>query len=68
MKKIINRLISDAVVGADRYNKDGSTWLIFTDSKKWVIELTKEGTLWYNYNFFKNLLAFASLDVVENQK
>jgi hypothetical protein len=42
-------------------------WLIFTDRKKWVIELTKDGTLWYNYYFFQDCFKYLSLDVVENQ-
>ena len=67
MKKIINLLIDEAVQNADTYTNNGSTWLIFTDDKRWVIELTKEGTLWYNYNFFKSLFAYTSMDVVENQ-
>ena len=53
--------------GVDKYIHNNSTWLIFTDNKKWVIELTKDGTLWYNYDFFKNVLKYLSLDVVENQ-
>ena len=65
--KLINKMINKAVVGCDKYVHNDSTWLIFTDEKKWVIELTKDGTLWYNYNFFKNLLKVLSLDVVENQ-
>ena len=65
--KLINKMIDKAVVGCDKYVHNHSTWLIFTDEKKWVIELTKDGTLWYNYNFFKNLLKVLSLDVVENQ-
>ena len=68
MEKIVNKLINEFTIGTDKYTKDGSTWLIFTDTKKWVIELTKEGTLWYNYNFFKNLFLHVSLDVVDNQK
>ncbi len=67
MEKVVNRLIDNAVEGVDTYKTDGSTWLIFTETKKWVIELTKDGTLWYNYNFFKDLLAYLSMDVVENQ-
>jgi len=67
MEKIVNRMINDAVEGVDTYKTDGSTWLIFTETKKWVIELTKDGTLWYNYNFFKDLLIYLSMDVVENQ-
>jgi hypothetical protein len=67
MEKIINRLIDEAVVNVDKYVNNGSTWLIFTESKQWVIELTKDGTLWYNYNFFNNLFVYTSMDVIENQ-
>jgi hypothetical protein len=67
MEKIVNRLIDDAVQKVDTYTNNGSTWLIFTDDKRWVIELTKDGTLWYNYNFFNSLFAYASMDVIENQ-
>ena len=64
---IIFKLIDRAVVGVDTYNHNDSRWLIFTDNKRWVIELTKEGTLWYNYYFFKNIFKLISLDVVETQ-
>jgi hypothetical protein len=67
MKKIINRLINESVKGVDTYTHNGSTWLIFTESKQWVIELTESKTLWYNYNFFKNIFNYASMDVVDNQ-
>jgi len=60
-------MINDAVEGVDTYKTKDSTWLIFTESKRWVIELTKDGTLWYNYNFFRDLLMYLSMDVVENQ-
>ena len=64
---IIDKMIGNETKGVDHYNHNGSTWLIFTDEKKWVIEFTKEGTLWYNYNFFQNCFKLMSLDVVENQ-
>jgi hypothetical protein len=67
MKKIVNKLIDESVKGVDTYTHNGSTWLIFTESKQWVIELTESKTLWYNYNFFKNLFNYTSMDVVENQ-
>lgn len=67
MEKIINKLINDFIKGTDIYHLNGSTWLIFTDNKQWVIELTETKTLWYNYNFFKSLFSFLSMDVVENQ-
>jgi hypothetical protein len=68
MEKILRRLIEYGLRGVDTYTHNGSTWLIFTDNKQWVIELTDNKTLWYNYNFFKQLFCVATDDVVENQK
>jgi hypothetical protein len=67
MRKIINKLIKEFIKGVDTYTHNGSTWLIFTDTKQWVIELTEDKTLWYNYNFFKGMFSIASMDVVDNQ-
>ena len=67
LQKLIDKVIDKAVVGCDTYKHNGSTWLLFTNDKKWVIELTKEGTLWYNYYFFQKLFKVIALDVVENQ-
>jgi hypothetical protein len=68
MEKIIQTLINSWTKGVDTYTHNGSTWLIFTDNKQWVIELTESKTLWYNYNFFKQIFDFTSLDVVDNQQ
>ena len=68
MEKIMQSLINNWIRGVDTYTHNGSTWLIFTDSKRWVIELTEDKTLWYNYNFFKQIFCLTSLDVVENQQ
>ena len=67
MEKIIQSLINNWIRGVDTYTHNGSTWLIFTDSKRWVIELTEDKTLWYNYNFFKQIFSLTSLDVIQNQ-
>lgn len=67
MSKVINKLLNNAIEGVDTYFHNGSMWLIFTDRKEWVIELDKNGTLWYNYDFVKNLFNYASLGVIENQ-
>lgn len=67
MESAVYKLINMKVKNVDKYVNNGSTWLIFTDRKQWVIELTKEGTLWYNYNFFKAVFSYFGLDVVENQ-
>ena len=34
---------------------------------KWVVEYTKEQTLWYNYYFFKQEMDMVGLDCVENK-
>ena len=68
MEKIIQTLINSWTKGVDTYTHNGSTWLIFTDNKQWVIELTDSKTLWYNYNFFKQIFEFTSMDVVDNQQ
>jgi hypothetical protein len=67
MEKIINLLINNWTKGVDTYTHNGSTWLIFSESKQWVIELTESKTLWYNYNFFKELFSLTSMNVVDNQ-
>ena len=67
LKRPLFRLINQKTKGIDLYDNNGSMWLIFTDRKKWVIELTKDGTLWYNYYFFQDCFKYLSLDVVVNQ-
>ena len=62
MKKIIDKLISSSIVGADVYRYKGTTWLIFSEQNRWVVELTDEGTLWYNYNFFNDIFKYVSLE------
>ena len=67
MKKIIYKLINDAIEGVDVYHHNGAFWLIFPDRREWVIELNSDGKLWYNLIFFNNLFKYVSLDVIENQ-
>ena len=64
---MIFTIFNTQVKDADFYKHNDSTWLIFTSKKKWVFELSKEGTLWYNYYFFNNFFELLSLDVIENQ-
>ena len=56
VKDIIFDMINNAVEGVDVYEYKGGLWLIFTDEKEWVIELTKEGILWYNHVFFSRYI------------
>jgi hypothetical protein len=67
-KKVLFHLINTKTKGVDIYHHDGSMWLIFTNEKRWVIELTKDGTLWYNHYFFQDCFKYLSLDVIKNQR
>ena len=62
MKKIIDELINHSIKGVDVYRYKDATWLILTNENRWVVELTDEGTLWYNYNFFSDILRYVSLE------
>jgi hypothetical protein len=68
LEKLVFGLFDQMVEGADKYvTKQGSTWLIFTESKKWVIEFTKDKTLWFNYNLFQNELDLIGKDCTEER-
>ena len=62
MKKIIDELINSSISGVDVYRYNDATWLIFTDETRWVVEMTDEGTLWYNYKFFNNIMRYVSME------
>jgi hypothetical protein len=63
MQKIVNELINSSIRRVDVYRWKDATWLIFTDETRWVVELTDEGTLWYNYKFFKDVFKYVSINV-----
>jgi len=65
MKWILFEELDYQIQGADIYNTKTSKWLIFTDSKKWVLEYTNSNTLWYNYTFFNNTLIFFGMDCAD---
>ena len=67
LEKLLFGMFDDAIQGVDRYNHNGSLWLIFTDEMRWVVEYTKSQTLWYNYYFFKNEMEVIGLDCVDNK-
>jgi predicted peroxiredoxin len=54
-KKMFHKIMEFKLKDSDTYYNHGSTWIILTDKKQWVIELTKEGVLWYNYHFFQSI-------------
>jgi hypothetical protein len=63
MQKIVNELITSSIREVDIYRWRDATWLIFTNETRWVVELTDEGTLWYNYKFFKDIFKYVSITV-----
>jgi hypothetical protein len=63
MQKIVNELINSSIRRVDVYRWKDATWLIFTDETRWVVELTDEGTLWYNYKFFNDVFKYVSMTV-----
>ena len=65
--RLLKKIIDSKVQGTDIFKHNGSTWIIFENDKQWVIELTEDGTLWYNYNFFQDIFELVGFDVVENQ-
>ena len=65
--KYMFTIFEDFAEGAEFYRNNGSIWLIFTKDKRWVIELTKQGTLWYNYYFFHKIFNLLGMDIEENQ-
>ena len=66
LDKLLFGMFDDAIQGVDTYNHNGSMWLIFTDEMRWVVEYTKEQTLWYNYHLFKQEMDMVGLDCVED--
>ena len=67
IETLIKKMIDIHVKGVDSYVNNGSLWLIFTEEKKWVIELNKNGNLWYNYNFFSKIFKLISMNVADNE-
>ena len=67
LEKLIFGIFDDASQGVDRYNHNGNLWLIFTNEMTWVVEYTKDQTLWYNYNLFKDGMELIGLDCVKNK-
>jgi hypothetical protein len=67
IETLLRKIIDIHVKGVDVYVNKGSVWLIFTEEKKWVIELDKTGTLWYNYYFFSKIFKLISMNIVDNE-
>jgi predicted transcriptional regulator len=68
LEKLVFGMFDQMVEGSDKYvTKQGSTWLIFTEDKRWVVEFTKDKTLWFNYNLFQSELDLVSKDCTQER-
>jgi hypothetical protein len=68
LEKLVFGLFDQMIEGADKYiTEQGSTWLIFTEDKRWVVEFTKDKTLWFNYKLFQNELDLVSKDCTQER-
>jgi hypothetical protein len=67
MEKLLYNILTKYTKDCDVYYNGGSLWLIFTENKKWVLEFTKDGCLWFNFSFFEEFFNWFNLDVIENQ-
>ena len=65
IRKLIYGMFDDMIEGADKYVTKSSTWLIFTEEKRWVFEFTNTKTLWFNYNLFQSELNLLSMDCAD---
>jgi hypothetical protein len=67
MEKIIDKVISDAVQGSCLYSHRDSTWLVFPEKGEWIVsQYHKNGYLWYNHDFFRNLFLYLDISVGDN--
>lgn len=62
LESLIFKTFDKEIEGTDIYNHNGSMWVISTDEKKWVVEYTKEQTLWYNYSLFNSIMMLFGMD------
>jgi hypothetical protein len=68
LEKLVFGMFDQMVEGSDKYvTKQGSTWLIFTEDKRWVVEFTKDKTLWFNYNLFQSELELIGKNCTEER-
>jgi hypothetical protein len=67
LEKIVFKLIDKKTADCDKYNNNGSLWLIFTDKKRWVLEYTNQDVLWYNYTFFNDIFSWLGLTDKKNE-
>lgn len=68
LEKLLFGIFDDVTRGVDIYNHNGTMWLIFTDQMKWVVEYTKDQTLWYNYYLFEQEMGFVGLNCLDHQE
>jgi hypothetical protein len=68
LEKLIFDIFDKEIEGTDIYNHEGSMWLIFTEERKWVVEFTKQKTLWYNHKHFNDILILFGMESSEGSE
>jgi len=63
-EEIIFELLDDFTSGGKLYYDDEykSIWMINPDTKQWIFEFKKTGTLWYSYPVFTKIFKYVSMD------
>ena len=67
LKEILFSEFDKLIEGSDIYDHRGSKWIIFTNEKRWVVEFTKEKTLWFNYHRFNEVMVLFAMDCNEDR-
>lgn len=67
LKEILFSEFDKLIEGSDIYDHRGSKWIIFTNEKRWVVEFTKEKTLWFNYYRFNEVMVLFAMDCDEDR-
>jgi hypothetical protein len=67
LEKLLFSMFDDMIEGVDKYITSNSLWVIMTDERRWIIEFTKDKTLWYNFNVFKSEMDLLGMDCIQNK-
>ena len=65
LEKLIFETFDNSIKGTNIYYNNGSMWIIFTEDRSWIVEFTKDKTLWYNYKHFIDILVLFGMGLDE---
>ena len=61
-------LMNHLTKGYRLYSTPYATWLINPETKEWVVELEKEGRLWWNIDFYLNFERYFNMEMSDYKK